>query len=230
MRCTSEEKRCIIVGAGEYYGRVARPRGNDLVIAADGGLVTLNIEGITPDFIIGDFDSLGHIPDADNVIKLSCVKDTTDMFEAVRLGLENGCGEFLIYGGTGGRTEHTLANIQTAVYLSKRYKSCYIFDRKRTITALTDGTASFDGKFRGFISVFAADTTVGGVTENGLKYSLDGAELVNDFPVGVSNEFSGTESAVSVKKGTLIIVFDESDGKLPLITINGGIPSDERNG
>lgn len=222
MTLTVAAKRCIIVGAGECYGKPTQPDAGDLVIAADGGLVTLNMEKIVPDYIIGDFDSLGHVPDAENVIKLNCVKDTTDMFEAVKLGLEKGCNEFLIYGGTGGRTEHTLANIQTAVYLSKRGRSCYIFDRKRVITALTNGTAEFSDGFCGFISAFAADTSAGGVTEIGMKYSLDDAEITNDYPIGVSNEFTGKKSAISVKSGTLVIVFDGSGDALPHITINGG--------
>ncbi len=188
-----------------------------MIIAADGGCRTLAQLGITPDIAVGDFDSLGCTPELGNVIRLNPVKDTTDTAEAVKIGLENNCGTFLIYGGTGGRTEHTIANMQTAVYLSRLGKNCFIFDDGRIITVVTDASAEFSENFRGYISVFAADTSVSGVSEKGLKYALENAELTNSFPLGVSNEFTGQKSEVSVKHGTLYIIFDGGGNILPQI-------------
>ena len=53
-----------------------------------------------------------------------------------------------------------------------------------------------------------------GVYEHGLKYSLEDAVLVKEDPLGVSNEFKGKESRVSVKDGMLLLV-GEGKGIIP---------------
>ena len=98
----------------------------DFVIAVDGGLRYLAECGIEPDFLMGDFDSLGE-DFADTVAKyrgmgkehflqLPVVKDDTDTMAAARLGIQRGYKEFLMYGAMGGRLDHTIANIQTMVW------------------------------------------------------------------------------------------------------------------
>ena len=51
-------KRCIIVGAGEYFGIPFQIQKDDFIIAADGGYEFLKKEHIVPDLCVGDFDSL----------------------------------------------------------------------------------------------------------------------------------------------------------------------------
>ena len=70
---------CYIVGAGECAEINFKKEENDFVIAADGGYKYLLEAGIIPDAIIGDFDSLGFLPEGNNVLKLNPVKDITDM-------------------------------------------------------------------------------------------------------------------------------------------------------
>ena len=48
-----------------------------------------------------------------------------------------------------------------------------------------------------------------GVYERGLKYPLEDATLVKENPLGVSNEFTGKESMVSVKEGMLLLIGEE---------------------
>ena len=104
--------KCVIFGAGsEFPEKIILPDEKRFIIAADGGLNKLNTLGIKPDHIVGDLDSLDKAPVGEDFTLLPHVKDTTDTFEAVRIGREHGCDEFHIYGGTGGRLDHTLANI-----------------------------------------------------------------------------------------------------------------------
>jgi thiamine pyrophosphokinase len=199
--------KCIIVGAGDFYPGAFSKSDGDYIIAADGGYDYLININCTPDTVIGDFDSRDGIPNHPHVIKLNKIKDDTDMIAAVNLGIERGYREFHIHGATGGRLDHTLANIQTIAYLSKQHCSAYIYGDNYVITALTDGTITFDNTYSGIMSIFAHDTTVSGVTLTGLKYPLNDVELTNTFPLGVSNEFIGMETTVTVRNGTLIIIY-----------------------
>ena len=101
-------KRCFIFAAGTYYGLRERPQTGDLVLAADAGYLACRQAGITPDLLLGDFDSMDQPADFDHVCRVPVEKDDTDTMLAVKTGLEQGCGEFYIYGGTGGRRlDHT---------------------------------------------------------------------------------------------------------------------------
>ena len=76
-----------IIGACEP-GRILVPeKKTPLLIAADGGLRYLEEQGITPDLVVGDFDSLGRVPEGDNILTHPVEKDDTDTMLAVKLGL-----------------------------------------------------------------------------------------------------------------------------------------------
>ena len=202
------ENICYIVGAGEDYGLDFVPKEQDLVIAADGGYRVLTEAGIRPDLVIGDFDSLGAAPQEDQVITLPTVKDVTDTWAAIELGKERGYRRFFLYGCTGGRFEHTVANMQTAAALAQDGMECRIFDKSQIITALSGGTMTFGADKSGFLSVVSHTDRCTGVTLKGLKYELEDAQLSNTFPLGVSNEFLGKPSAVTVETGIAILIFD----------------------
>jgi thiamine pyrophosphokinase len=208
---------CYVVGAGEDCGLDFTPCPGDYVIAADGGLLCLERAGINADLVIGDFDTLGRRPDHHNVITLQREKDDTDTFAAVRQGIGLGYGRFCIYGGTGGRMEHTLANLQMLAYLSARGMRGVLVGREQCFTAVTDGTLWFPPRAGGFLSVFSLSDRSAGVYLRGLKFPLTDAVVTNIFPIGVSNEFTGAESEVTVAHGTLLVVFPrEMKGELRL--------------
>ncbi len=209
------DKICYIVGAGENCGLDFAPKQGDYVIAADGGYKYLQQKGIKADLLIGDFDTLHYKPAHNNVITLNKIKDDTDTLAAVREGIKKGYSNFHIYCGTGGRIEHTLANLQLLASLSQQNLKCFLFGKDCIITALTKGEIRFNCDATGYISVFAFSDKATGVCIKGLKYQLDNATLINSFPIGVSNEFVGKISSVSVANGTLLIVFSkEAMGKI----------------
>ena len=49
--------------------------------------------------------------------------------------------------------------------------------------------------------------TAEGVTLEGVLYPLENAVLEYSFPLGVSNEFTGTTAKMSVKNGTMLIIW-----------------------
>ena len=198
---------CYIVGAGENFGLDFYVRPEDYVIAADGGLEYLYERGVAPNLIIGDFDSLEKKPDHANIITLEGEKDDTDTLAAVREGVARGYDIFCIYCGTGGRFEHTIANIQTLGFLAENGKRGYLVERNSALTVISNGSICFDDSYTGYISVFSYSDTAIGVSIKGLKYELKDATLTNTFPVGTSNEFIGVRSIICVKNGMLLIVF-----------------------
>ncbi len=202
------KKICNIVGAGNFSEKQIILNENDIIIAADGGLSSLDKIGVIPDFIIGDFDSLSYKPDCDNVKILPCEKDITDTAAAIEEGINRGYKNFRIYGGTGGREDHTIANIQNLVKLTKMGFRGEIVDKNKVITAIKDGIIEFDESYIGFISVFSHSDKSEGVSLTGLKYSLDNAALKNSEPLGVSNEFTEKRACIEVKNGILLIIYD----------------------
>ena len=198
---------CYIVGAGENYGLNFTPTTEDFVIAADAGLCYLEQCGITANLVIGDFDSLRSLPTHPNTLALNPEKDDTYMLAAVREGIKAGYSVFHIYCGTGGRIDHTIANLQVLAYLAQNGMQGFLFDKDSVMTAITNQKITFDKIPSGYISVFSYTEKSEGVYLQGLKYELNNSTLTNTFPLGVSNEFIGKESSISVAAGTLLIVF-----------------------
>lgn len=198
---------CIIVAAMGTSCTFQKAQG-DIVIAADAGYRTLQAAGIAPDLLVGDFDSLGDVPDVGcEVIRHPVMKDDTDTMLAVKLGLARGYREFCIYGGMGGRTDHTVANIQALAYIAARGGHGYLVGGDESMTVFQNGTMRFRGGRTGTISVFAYGGPARGVTLTGLLYPLKEAVLTADFPLGVSNVFTGDTAAVQVGEGTALVIW-----------------------
>lgn len=204
-------KECVIFCAAEFNG-LARPIGTDaFVIAADGGLQHTKSLNITPDAVLGDFDSLGYTPEGANVFPVE--KDDTDAMLAVRLGLERDCDTFLLYGSLDGpRLDHTVANFQTLQFLADRCAIGYLIGNTTMATVVKNGEIRFPAGLSGTISVFCIGKDAEGVTETGLFYGLHNETLTSGFPLGVSNHFIGEEAAISVKDGSLLVLWEKACG------------------
>lgn len=206
-------KRCYIVGAGENCGLDFVPQAGDLLIAADGGYAALCQAGLHPDLVIGDFDSLGAAPNERAVVTLPTEKDVTDTWAAIEQGKARGYREFWLYGCTGGRFDHTLANIQTLAALAAEGMQGWLVGKTQLTTAISHTTVSFGAEHRGFLSVFSHTDRCTGVCLRGLKYPLENAELTNCYPLGVSNEFLGVPSSVTIGNGIAILVLEREKSR-----------------
>ena len=204
-------KECVIFCAADFNG-LARPIGKDaFVIAADGGLRHTQKLKIAPDAVLGDFDSLGFCPEGANVFPVE--KDDTDAMLAVRLGLRQGCGEFLLYGNLDGpRLDHTVANFQTLQFLADQGAHGYLIGNTTMVTVVKNGTITFPAGCSGTISVFCMGPDAVGVTERGLFYGVEEATLTSGFPLGVSNHFTGGKAEISVKSGSLLVLWEKENG------------------
>jgi len=202
-------ERCYIAGAGEFVESVL-PADDDYIIAADGGYTALTSRGIVPDLVVGDFDSLGDIPDHPNVVQSPVEKDETDMMLAVKEGLDRGCRLFTINGGLGGRLDQTFANIQILAYLAENEAFGTLLGLDTCIIAIKGGEVelSVDTTKGKRISVFSHGEKAEGVTLKGFKYPLENATVTNTYPIGTSNEFTDEDAVISVENGTLIIMWE----------------------
>lgn len=203
-------KICYIVGANFDPNMPYPPISeNDYTVAADGGYNYLLQKGIVPGYIVGDFDSLGYIPkEAYNLSVYPAEKNDTDMRIAYLKGLEAGCKDFVLFGGTGGRYDHLFANIQLLKEISEKEGRGFLFGDKTAFTVVTDGEICIPAKKNGNISVFSLTNHSRFVNIKGLKYQTDKITLTNSYALGVSNEFTGEDVVVSVKSGSLLVVWE----------------------
>ena len=180
--------------------------GQDFILAADGGLTHLQKLGIEPHEILGDFDSLGYVPQDARVFPVE--KDDTDAMLAARRGLELGYREFLFYGSLDGpRPDHTVANFQTLQFLADRGAQGFLVGKDTVVTVIKNGSLVLPALQEGIVSVFCMGRDAVGVTIEGLQYPLENGMLSAGFPLGVSNHFVGQEAKISVEDGSLLVLY-----------------------
>lgn len=207
--------KCIIVGAGEFAEDTLPVEEGDFLIAADAGLSHLEKLHIQPDMVIGDFDSLKRLPVHPNVMRLPVVKDDTDMGAAISEGERRGYDTFYLYGGCGGRIDHTFANLQLMARLSKAGKQAVLFGSRQEVR-IVRGPAkiTYPSSAKGILSVMAFSDRCTGVSERGFQYSLTDYTMTNDVPLGVSNAFIGQEAVLSVETGLLLVITERDQSGL----------------
>lgn len=213
--------KCILVCAGEFVPIEIPVEDGDYVIAVDGGFRYCQMLGILPDLILGDMDSASEEEravieeiereDPSRIHRLKPEKDDTDTLSAVREGLERGYRKFYFYGALGGRLDHSIANIQTLLFLKKQGAVGYILTDTQLVTVIRNEEITFHAGVEGRMSLFSMGEKAEKVTIKGMKYVLTEDTVTNDFPIGISNEFIKTEEAlVRVENGELLIMVEWS--------------------
>lgn len=203
------KKICYIIGASITEGMYIDRHDGDFVIAADAGLASLEKAGIVPDLAVGDFDSLGHVPEFENKICHPSEKDDTDTALALAEGMKRGYRNFVVYGGLGGRLDHTIANLQNFAGAADHGAVCWVWGEGNAVCIFGDeDSLSFGAGMTGMVSVFSPARTLG-VTLEGLKYPLRDACLTSAVPLGVSNEFTGRPASITAQSGVLMVMWNE---------------------
>lgn len=206
-------KQCVILCAGEFTGLIHDNTPNQVLLAADGGVRHLAPLGLTPDGILGDFDSLGYVPEGAQVFPVE--KDDTDSMLAIRRGLELGCDRFLLYGAMdGSRPDHTVANYQALHFLAQQGARGYLIGTEQIATVIRNDCLEFPADFSGYLSVFAMGPDARGVSLRNVFYPLENATLHSHLPLGVSNRFIGKPARVEVAQGSLLVLWQRANGLL----------------
>ncbi len=179
----------------------------DYVIAVDGGYQTLLEKKVYPDVVFGDFDSLGFVPDQQNVEAFDPHKDFTDMDLALKFAAEQNFDDLVMCDAFVGRLDHTLGNLQLLISAASRGMRVWGFTEEEGILALyAPGNLSvirFDEGAFGTFSLISHADVCEGVNEAGFEWSLSDATVLNRAVWGVSNELIGTPAIASCEQGSL---------------------------
>ena len=196
---------CAVISGGSFSPLTGIEK-CERIIACDKGVKYATQCGITPNLIVGDFDSFhGDLPTEVEIKHLPTEKDDTDTMSAVREAIAMGFDEIVLYCALGGRLDHLFANIQTLAFISEQGATARIIDRDTEIIAFSHATIKVSERKGWSLSVFSLSDRCEDVSIHGAKYCLDNAVVSNRFPIGVSNEWDGT-AAVSVGKGILAVM------------------------
>lgn len=216
----AEKQTCMILGAAPLEsGKIFReydPK-DCFVICADGGYETAKKYNITPDLVVGDFDSAGEKPTDLRVISLPVEKDVTDTMFAVMKGMSRGFRHFVLLGCLGGdRFDHSLANLEVLDYLRLHGAVGELVDERTRVVLLRDNILRITQLKGATVSVFPYHCSSCTVTYSGLKYPLERGELfAGGELMGVSNSVTSDSAMIRVHAGTALvaIVLPAAQGK-----------------
>ncbi|HLO02299.1 MAG TPA: thiamine diphosphokinase [Symbiobacteriaceae bacterium] len=205
----------MIFGAGAVaeWGRIRALLGTpDLVICADGGVRHALALGLTPDLVLGDFDSAGPAVVAEiaargiPVHKVPTEKDETDAELAIQEALKLGATAITLVGVTGGRLDHTVANLLLLPGIPGKVE-VRVLDTSAVLWLLRPGgRITVPAQPGAYLSLLPLSPEVRGVVAEGVQWPLAGETLRWGQTRGVSNRISADEAFIAVRDGYLLVI------------------------
>ncbi|CAI6054386.1 Thiamine pyrophosphokinase [Paenibacillus sp. JJ-100] len=206
-------KRIIIFTGGQLAKEFLREiQPDDIIIAADRGALYLIQHGIKPHIAVGDFDSITEeereIVSSNSVEFITCDpihKDLTDTEMAFETALDHEPTHILIFGATGTRMDHTLANVHIMVRAMQHHISCALQDEHNYMT-LTTSHAVVEQRGYTYVSLLPLTHEVTGICLEGFMYPLDQATIRLGQSLGISNKLLEESGTVTIDSGLLLII------------------------
>lgn len=207
-------KTALIISGGEFC-QIPAEIEYEYVIACDKGAFYARMLKITPDIIMGDFDSFeGDIHKEFENIHIETfpvMKDDTDTMLAIKHAFKMGFEHIVIACALGGQMDHTIANLQSLAYIAGNGGVGEIISDREHITTLAaceQATNSITVSRRGgfSLSLFSLTDKCDGLSIKGAKYNADNITLTNTFPLGHGNSFVEDTVEISIQSGILLIV------------------------
>ncbi|MDO5328541.1 MAG: thiamine diphosphokinase [Coriobacteriia bacterium] len=212
----SEQKPKIyaLVGASEFNDQhfLANYNNNAFykVIAIDAGFEHLKKINVVPDIAIGDFDSLGYVPEGDfRVMQYPVDKDKTDLELAIEEAISDKPQCIMIYGILGKRLDHEISAIQMLSRVADFRIGVFAIGLEQSAVVI-NGPSEFGLKAVGndkTLSIFALTDVVGGLDSKGLKWPYVNTTLSSVMSLGISNEIIENDMKIKVQHGKILIVF-----------------------
>lgn len=203
--------RINIVAGGPKQGLPLLQREpNEMWIAVDRGFDHLVNQGIVPDIVIGDFDSIsgstGEVIKDHVHMQFPAEKDETDLELALTYAIEQNPESVIIYGATGGRLDHELINIQLLKKGLNRSTEMYIVDRRNKLSLKAPGNYEiFQSNYR-YISFLSLYEKVENLSLQFFKYPLNQATLYHGSSLCVSNQLISNKGTYSFSRGILMVI------------------------
>lgn len=202
-------RRCVIIGGApiqDYQWIRQHLLPDDFYIFCDGGLKHRQSLQVTPDLLVGDFDSWDNPKTETETIVLPRKKDDTDTFFGVKEGVKRGFEDFLLIGVIGGRFDHSLGNISALLYLTGLGKKALIIDDYSSIEVVSSQPVFIEQNIQ-YFSVLNIDGKAKGITIKNAQYPLENAEITWDYQYGISNQvLPGKTAEVTTQEGRLLLV------------------------
>lgn len=189
---------------------VFRDTEKELWAGVDQGVFSLLKTGIRPEYTYGDFDSVTesermYIKEQLDINPVPTEKDDTDLALCLTDLVSKGYDSIHVYGATGGRMDHALANVHLLMHEALREAEIKILDHQNVIRLLPSGdhTVSRQSgmKYVSFIPI--NDRTE--LSLSGFLYNLDGEFLEFGTTLTISNEFTGDTGKVTSSHDILMI-------------------------
>jgi len=214
----------LVIAAGSGFCRDARRlplKHAGRVICADAGVEACRTLGLRPNIVIGDMDSApGPLIEwargsGAYIRQYPADKDQTDMELALDEAVTLGSRSVIVTGATGGRIDHTLANIDLCLCYARRGLSLVAVEEWGEIFFLAGAgrTAAMSGSAGDTVSLIPRCGNARAVRTSGLHYPLDGEDLQYGASRGVSNYMSGPVARVRIDEGELLVVHTRADGR-----------------
>lgn len=202
-------KRAVIIGGADInnYERIAsKLKNDDYIVYCDCGLKHEKALKITPDLIIGDFDSFKKPETAIETITLPVEKDDTDTFFAIKEVIKRGFKEIMLMGVTGGRMDHTLGNLSALLYMYENNVKGYAVDDYSLMEAIGGETVYLSGEIY-YFSLLNIFGDVEGLNIKNAKYPLEDQCIKGGTSLCISNELiEGKTAEINMKSGKMLLV------------------------
>ena len=204
--------RCFIITSylnGEFPHLVDK-YDDAFIICADNGYAFAKNNGLIPNIIIGDFDSIEiDLPSNIETLRLPVEKDVTDTLACVKYAINKGFKEIIIIGGIGGRLDHTMANLQCLLYGLSLGVKIELRDNNNIATLHFPSEIIIKKRKEFKVSLFSFSHVCDGISTKGLQYQLFNDKLSQGFPLGVSNEFTAEFASVRFESGILLLILSK---------------------
>ncbi|MEF9982940.1 MAG: thiamine diphosphokinase [Oscillospiraceae bacterium] len=208
-----EKQKCLIISAGDMEEDIQKKitiNPCDFVIACDDGYRHCVKFGFKPDILIGDFDSIkSQLPKDVETVKLNCEKDDTDTISAIKFALKKGFKSIVLTGALGGRIDHSFANIASLLFINSNGAYGEIIGDSERIFLIQNEEIVLQSEPNYTLSIFTPDEIAVGVCLKNVKYELDEYTMTNNFPIGISNEFTENDAIISVREGRLLVFLSQ---------------------
>ncbi|MCL2462795.1 MAG: thiamine diphosphokinase [Defluviitaleaceae bacterium] len=180
----------------------------DVFICCDGGARYAEALGVTPDYLVGDMDSVPpeilekYKNDGVKLASWPVDKDFTDLELAVAFARGLGADAIDIFGALGGRVDHAMANI---FILAQAVGAARIVEPDCAIYSVgPERELEITGAPGDIVSILPVGEAHG-VTTACLRYPLARESLYPGFARGVSNRMLASRARVALEKGVLIV-------------------------